>query len=168
MMRTAIHDPLGVWLVTSLVVGLAAHIAIVLWHRRGYARLRSAYAAAVVAAQATGSAEALVRAEELHREFIQTRSPRWSASLGAHIRAGFVLCGPAVGMMVVAGRLSPVLACLALLFVLCLRRLLLGTALLLAVFVASSLIASPGSSDRARLGVLSSASSSPSAAAGSR
>lgn len=153
------QDPVALWIGTSLLSGIVAHVGVAAWRRRSYARLRRDYADAVTAAQESGSAESLVRAEELHRQFMRAVPPRWFGGLGANLKAAFVISGlVACGLMVFAGRLPPAVAGLALLFALGLRRILLGAALLLAVFVASSLLSPPRSSDRAPAAALSSAS----------
>ncbi|MCM2333306.1 MAG: hypothetical protein NDI82_05095 [Anaeromyxobacteraceae bacterium] len=163
------QDAVALWFGTSLLAGIVAHVGVAAWHRRSYARLRRDYADAVADAQESGSAESLVRAEELHRQFMRVVPPRWFAGLGAHFRAAFSISGlVAVGLMIVAGRLPPVFAGLALLFALGLRRILLGAALLLAVFVASSLLSPPRSSDRVPAAGVASASTPARAPARSR
>jgi hypothetical protein len=133
------HDPIAVWFATSIAVGLAAHVAITAWHRRSYRRVRAAYVGAVTDAQETGAPTTLVRAQELHRKFIRASPPTWLAGLGAHLRSAFVLCAiGGVALMVATGRLPPVIAGVALLFAIGLRRVLLGTALLLALLAVTS------------------------------
>ncbi len=152
------QDAIALWFGTSLLAAVVAHVGVTVWRRRSYARLRRDYAAAVTDAQASASAESLVRAEELHRQFMRAVPARWFAGLGAHLRAAFIISGlVAAGLMVVAGRLPPVFAGLALLLAVGLRRILLGVALLLAVFVASSLLAPPWSPGQAPSAALASA-----------
>lgn len=152
------QDAVALWFGTSLVAGIVAHVGVATWHRRSYARLRRDYAHAVTDVQESCSAESLVRAEELHRQFMRAGPPRWFAGLGAHFKAAFIISGMvAVGLMTVADRLPLVFAGLALLFALGLRRILLGAALLLAVFVASNLLSPPRSTGRAPAAALSSA-----------
>lgn len=151
------QDPVALWFGTSLLAGIVAHVGVAAWQRRSYARLRRDYANAVTDAQASGSAKSLVRAEELHRQFLRAVPPRWFAGLGAQFRAAFIGSGlVAIGLMVAAGRLPPVFAGLAFLFALGLRRILLGVALLLAVFVTSSLLSPPRSPGRAPTAALAS------------
>lgn len=138
------QDPIAVWLATSLACGLAGHIAIVAWYRRSYRRLRTAYVDAVADAQQTGAACALVRAQELHRQFMRASPPSWVSGVSAHLRATFVLCAIAgVALMTATGRLPPAVAGVALLFAIGLRRILLATALLLALFAVTSLTSGP-------------------------
>jgi hypothetical protein len=138
------HDPIALWLTTSVAGGLAAHVAIAAWYRRSYRRLRAAYVGAVTDAQETGAADALVRAQDLHRQFIRANPPSWLAGLGAHLRSAFVLCAiGGVALLIASGRLPPVIAGVALLFAIGLRRILLATALLLAVFAVTSLTSGP-------------------------
>jgi Flp pilus assembly protein TadB len=143
-------DPIGLWLAASVVTGLAAHVALAARDRRAYRRLRDAYVGAVSAAQETGAADALVRAQELHREFMRTTTPGWLTGLGARVRAALVVCAVAgIAVMVATGRLPPVVAGVAVLFAFGLRRILLATALLLAVFAASSVLSPTRPADRA-------------------
>jgi hypothetical protein len=138
------HDPLALWLVTSLLGGLAAHVAIVAWYRRSYVRLRAAYTGAVADAQETSRPDALVRAEELHRQFMRASPPGWLAGFGAHLKVASVICGlVGLALMIGTGRLPPVLAGLVLLCAIGLRRILLATLLLLAIFVETSLTNGP-------------------------
>jgi hypothetical protein len=138
------HDPIALWLTTSVAGGLAAHVAITVWYRRSYRRLRAAYVGAVTEAQETGAADTLARAQELHRQFVRSNPPSWLAGLGAHLRSAFAICAVGgVAVMTATGRLPPVFAGVALLFAIGLRRILLGTALLLAVFAATSLTSGP-------------------------
>ncbi len=141
------QDPIALWLGASLGAGVAAHVALTAWYRRDYRRLRSAYVGAVADAQETGAPDALVRAQELHRHFMRASLPGWFAGLGARIRSAFVLCAIAgIAVMVATGRLPPAVAGFAMLFAIGLRRILLATALLVAIFVVTSLTSSP--SDR--------------------
>jgi hypothetical protein len=95
-------------------------------------------------AHETGATDALVRAQELHREFMRATWPGWFRSLGARLKAAFVLCAVVgVGVMVSTGRLPPVVAGVAVLFAIGLRRILLAMALLVALFVATSLLTPP-------------------------
>jgi hypothetical protein len=138
------HDPIALWFAASAAGGLAAHVAIAAWYRRSYHRLHAAYIGAVTDARETGAADALVRAQELHRRFIRASPPSWLAGLGAHLRSAFVLC--AIGgaaLMIATGRLPPLIASVALLFAIGLRRILLATALLLAVFAVTRLSSGP-------------------------
>jgi hypothetical protein len=137
-------DPIGLWLVASVGTGLAAHVAIATWHRQSYVRLREAYVGAVSAAQDTGRADALVRAQELHRQFIRATPPSWISGLGGHVKAAFFFCA-AAGMvaMLTAGRLPPVVAGVAALFALGLRRILYATALLVLLIPLTSTFAPP-------------------------
>src|SRR5690242_20465352 len=124
-------DPIGMWLAASVVTGVTAHAARAARDRRTYLRLRDAYVGAVSAAQKTGAPDALVRAQELHREFMRATWPGWFRSLGARLKAAFVLCMVfGVGVMVATGRLPPVVAGVAVLFAIGLRRILLAMALL--------------------------------------
>jgi hypothetical protein len=148
------QDPIAVWLVASVAAGLAAHLAIAAFYRRGYRRLRAAYVGAVAEAQETGAAGALVEAQELHRQFMRASPPSWVTGLGAHIRTAFVLCSIAcVALMIATGRLPPAIGGVALLFAIGLRRILLATAVLLAIFAVTSLTSVPAG--RARLPSLS-------------
>ena len=152
------QDTVALWFGTSLLAGIVAHVGVAAWQRRSYVRLRRDYADAVTDAQASGTTESLVRAEELHRQFLRAVPPRWFAGFGAHFRAAFIVSGlVAIGLMVVTGRLPPVFVGLAFLFALGLRRILLGVALLLAVFVTSSLLSPPRSPGRAPPAALASA-----------
>lgn len=70
--------------------------------------------------------------------------PGWLTGLGARLKAALVLCAVAgVAVMVATGRLPPVVAGVAVLFAIGLRRILLATALLLALFAASSILSPP-------------------------
>jgi hypothetical protein len=139
-----LHNLVALWLVASLLGGLAAHAAIVAWSRRSYDRLRAAYAGAVADAQVTSTPEALVRVEELHRQFMRANPPGWLAGFGAHLKAASVICGlVGLALMIGTGRLPPVLAGLVLLFAIGLRRILLAALLSVAVFVATSLTHGP-------------------------
>jgi Flp pilus assembly protein TadB len=143
-------DPIGLWFAASIATGIAAHIALAARSRRTYHRFWEAYVGAVSAAQQTGDAAALVRAQELHREFMRTTQPSWLSGLGAHLKAALVLCAVAgVAVMVATGRLPPTVAGIAVLFAIGLRRILLAAALLLALFAATSVFSPPCSSDRA-------------------
>jgi len=164
-------DPIGLWLAASVVVGVAAHVALAARSRRAYRRLREAYVGAVSAAQLTGAADALVRAQELHREFMRTTPPSgWLTGLGARLKAALVLCALAgVAAMVATGRLPPVVAGVAVLLAIGLRRILLATALLLALFVAtSSMVSPPRRADRTPATALSAPPNAPKALARSR
>src|SRR5512135_2393899 len=81
------HDPIALWVATSAAGGFAAHLVIAAWYRRTYRRLRDAYVGAVADAQETGEAHALVRAQELHRQFMRASPPSWLSGVGVHIRA---------------------------------------------------------------------------------
>ena len=132
------------WLVASLLGSLAAHAAIAAWSRRNYARLRASYASAVADAQETSTPYALVRAEELHRQFMRASPPGWLAGFGAHLKASSLTCGlVGLALLIGTGPLPSVLAGLVLLCAIGLRRILLATLLLLAVFVATSLTHGP-------------------------
>lgn len=138
------QDPIALWLMTSLASGLAAHVVIAVFYRRSYERLRAAYVGAVADAQETGAAGALVQAQELHRQFMRASPPSWVAGFGVHVRGAFVLCAIAgVALMIATGRLPPVVGGVALLFAIGLRRILLATALLLALFAVTSLTSGP-------------------------
>jgi Flp pilus assembly protein TadB len=143
-------DPIGLWLAASVTTGVAAHVALAARERRAYRRLREAYVGAVSAAQETGAADALVGAQELHREFMRTTPPPgWLTGLGARIQSALVLCAVAgVAAMVATGRLPPVVAGVAVLLAIGLRRILLATALLLALFVATNMVSPPRGADR--------------------
>jgi Flp pilus assembly protein TadB len=143
-------DPIGLWLAASVVVGVAAHVALAARTRRAYRRFHEAYVGAVSAAQQTGAVDALVRAQELHREFMRTTPPPgWLAGLGGRLKAALVLCAVAgVTAMVATGRLPPVVAGVAVLLAIGLRRIVLATALLLALFVATNMVSPPRRADR--------------------
>jgi hypothetical protein len=135
------HDPIAFWFLTSVAGGLAVHVAAAWVYRRSYARLRGAYVAAVAHVQRTGAdPDALVRAQELHRQFMRARIPRWALGLGVHLRNALVI-GAVVGLALATAfhRIEPVLVGVVLLFAIGLRRILLVTALLLAVFAATGL-----------------------------
>src|SRR5689334_6792342 len=143
-------DPIGLWLAASVVTGVTAHAALAVRDRRAYLRLRDAYVGAVSAAQETGAPDALVRAQELHREFMRATWPGWFRALGARLKAAFVVCAVAgLGVMVATGRLPPVVAGVAVLIAVGLRRILLGMALLVALFISTSLLTPPRPVDRA-------------------
>jgi hypothetical protein len=138
------YNPIVLWFAASAVGGLAAHVVIAAWYRRSYRRLHAAYLGAVTAAQETGAADALVRAQELHRQFIRANPPSWLTGLGAHLRSAFAICAMGgVALITAMGRLPPIFAGVALLFAIGLRRILLATALLLAVFAVTSLGSGP-------------------------
>lgn len=142
-------DPIGLWLAASAATGVVAHIALALRDRRTYRRLREAYVGAVSAAQETGSADSLVRAQELHREFMRTTPPGWLTGLGARVRAALVLCAVAgVATMIATGHLPPVVGGVAVLFAIGLRRILLATTLLLVLFAATAMLSPPRPVDR--------------------
>jgi hypothetical protein len=137
-------DPIGLWLVASVGTGFAAHVAIAAWHRYGCVRLREAYVNAVSVAQDTGRADALVRAQELHQQFIRATPPSWLTGLGGHLKAAFVFCAIAgTAAMVTAGLVPPVAPGVAALFAIGLRRILLATALLVLLFAFTSILAPP-------------------------
>lgn len=163
-------DPIGLWLAASVFVGVAAHVAFAARSRRAYRRLREAYVGAVSAAQHTVAADALVRAQELHWEFMRTTPPPgWLTGLGARLKAALVLCAVAgVAAMVAAGRLPPVVAGVVVLLAIGLRRLLLATALLLVLFVATSMVSPPRRAERTPATALSAPSNAPKALARSR
>src|SRR5690349_17898506 len=94
-------DPIGLWLAASVVTGVTAHAALAARDRRAYIRLRDAYLGAVSVVQETGAADALVREQELHREFMRATWPGWFGALGARLRTALVLCAVAgLGVMV--------------------------------------------------------------------
>jgi hypothetical protein len=163
-------DPIGLWLAASVVVGVAAHAALAARSRRAYRRLREAYVGAVSAAQHTGAADALVRAQELHREFMRTTTPPgWLTGLGARFKAALVLCAVAgIAAMVATGRLPPLVAGVAVLLAIGLRRILLATALLLALFVATNMVSPPRRADRTPASVHSAPPNAPRALGRSR
>lgn len=133
-------DPIGMWLAASTATGIAAHVALAARSRRSYLRLREAYIAAVSAAQQSGDAAALVRAQEMHREFMRTTQPGWLTGLAARLKTAILLYAVGgVAVMVGTGRLPPVVGGVAVLFAIGLRRILLATALLLALFAVTSL-----------------------------
>ncbi|WP_242340703.1 hypothetical protein [Anaeromyxobacter sp. SG66] len=162
-------DPIGLWLAASVATGVTAHVALAVRDRRTYRRLRDAYVGAVSAAHETGAADALVRAQELHREFMRTTPPGWLTGLGARFKTALVLCAAAgVAVMVATGRLPPIVAGLSVLFAIGLRRILLATALLLALFAAISVLTPPRSTERAPAAHLSARSHAANAAARAR
>jgi len=146
-------DPIGLWLAVSVVVGIAAHVVLAARSRREYHRFREAYVAAVSAAQQTGAPDTLVRAQELHREFMRTTPPSgWFSGVGARLKAALVVCAVAgVAVMIATGRVPPIVAGVAVLFAIGLRRILLATALLLALFVATNMVSPPRRADRTRV-----------------
>lgn len=135
------HDLIALWFLTSLAAGIAAHVAAAWFYRRSYARLRAAYVAAVGHVQRTSSdPDALVRAQELHRQFMRARIPSWTLSVGVHLRNALVLAAiVSLALATALHRIEPVLVGVVLLFAIGLRRILLVTALLLAVFAATRL-----------------------------
>ncbi len=138
------HDPIALWVATSAAGGFAAHLVIAAWYRRTYRRLRDAYVGAVGDAQETGAAHALVRAQELHRQFMRASPPSWFSGVGVHLRAAFVICAiTGVSLMIATGRLPPIVGGVALLFAIGLRRIVLAVALLLALFAVTSLTSGP-------------------------
>jgi hypothetical protein len=142
-------DPIGLWLAASVATGVVAHGVLAARDRRNYLRLRDAYVGAVAAARETGAADALVRAQELHREFMRASAPWWLTGLAGRLKTALVVCAVAsVAVMVGTGRLPPAVAGVAVLFTIGLRRLLLATALLLAVFVATSVLSPPRPAER--------------------
>lgn len=137
-------DPIALWLAASLTTGVAAHVVLAARNRRAYRRLREAYVGAVADAQETGAAGALVRAQELHREFMRAMPPGWLTGIGARLKVALVLCAAAgVAVLVATGRAPPILGGVAVLFAIGLRRILLATALLVALFVARSMVSPP-------------------------
>jgi hypothetical protein len=161
-------DPVGLWLAASVVVAVAAHVALAARSRRAYRRLRETYVGAVSAAQQTGAVDALVRAQELHREFLRTTTPPgWLTGLGARLQAALVLCAVVgVAVMVATGRLPPIVTGVAVLFAIGLRRILLATALLLALFVATNMVSPPRRAERTPAAGLSSPPHAPRTALG--
>ena len=142
-------DPIGLWLAASVATGLAVHIALALRDRRTYRRLRDAYVGAVSVAQETGAADSLVRAQEMHREFMRTTTPGWLTGLGGRVRAALVLCAVAgIAVMIATGRLPPVVGGVAVLLAIGLRRILLATTLLLVLFAATAVLSPPHPTDR--------------------
>jgi len=135
------HDPIAFWFLMSVAGGVAAHVAAAWLYRRSYGRLRGAYVAAVAHVQRTGGdPDTLVRAQELHRQFMRARIPSWALGLGVHLRNALVV-GAVIALALVTAlhRIEPVLVGVVLLFAIGLRRILLVTALLLAVFAATRL-----------------------------
>lgn len=135
------HDLIALWFLTSLAGGVAAHVAAAWFYRRSYARLRAAYVTAVGHVQRTGNdPDALIRAQELHRQFMRARIPSWTLGAGVHLRNALVV-GAIVSLALATTlhRVEPVLVGVVLLFAIGLRRILLVTALLLAVFAATRL-----------------------------
>jgi hypothetical protein len=103
----------------------------------------------VADAQLIGDARALVRAQELHRQFMRARPPSWVWGVGVHVRMALVLCAlGGVALMIATGRLPPIVGGVALLFAIGLRRILLATALLLVVMAVTSLTFRPSSAPR--------------------
>ncbi len=151
----------AIWIGTSLVTGLGAHATVVAWRRRSYSRLRHDYTLAVAEAQGTVSADAIVYAEELQRAFARAAVPGWWAGLTSHLKTAFIVTGLLGGaLLALAGRLPLAFVGLALLLLLGLRRLLVASALLLLVFVVSSLLSTPRMSGRTPTPVASSAANS--------
>lgn len=151
----------AIWLGTSLVGGLAAHASVVVRRRRGYSRLRHDYTVAVAEAQGAVSADAIVHAEELQRAFSRAAVPGWRAGLTTHLKAAFLVSGLLGGaLLVLAGRLPPAILGLAVLLLLGLRRILVASALLLLVFVVSSLLSTPRTPDHSSASVGSPAANS--------
>lgn len=133
-------DSIVLWLAASIATGVTAHVMLAARSRRIYCRLRDAYIGAVSAAQQTGDVAALVRAQELYREFMRATEPAWLTGLGARLKAAVVLCAVGgVAVMLGTGRLPPAMGGVAVLFAIGVRRILLATALLLALFAVTSL-----------------------------
>jgi hypothetical protein len=75
------------------VAGLGGHFAARWRHRRGYATLRRAYENAVREVRDTGGdPAALVRGQELHREFMRACLPGWFDGFGHRLRMMAKLC----------------------------------------------------------------------------
>jgi hypothetical protein len=73
--------------------GLARHFAARRRHRRSYLALRRAYEDAVQEVRETdGAASAVVREQELHREFMRAYFPTWLEGFGGRLRSTAKLC----------------------------------------------------------------------------
>lgn len=151
----------AIWIGTGLVGGIAAHAAVVAWRRRSYSKLRHDYTLAVAEAQGAVSADAVVHAEELQRAFARATEPGLWAGLTSHLKAAFLVTGLLGGaLLALAGRLPLAIVGLALLLLLGLRRILVASALLLLVFVVSSLLSTPRAPDHSSASVTSHADNS--------
>lgn len=140
-----LDDPLALWLSTTLVGAVGIHVASVALNRLRYRRLRDAYADAVDDAQRTGAApRAVVRAHELHREFMRARFPSAFSGTAGHTWAAVLVSSVLLlGAVIVTRRLPIFLLAPVLLLVIGIRRILSTTALLAAVFVFDSLTSAP-------------------------
>jgi len=75
------------------VVGLGRHFAARWRHRRSYLALRGAYQDAMREVRETGGdSGALVRGQELHREFMRAYFPSWFEGFGRRLRSTAKLC----------------------------------------------------------------------------
>jgi len=75
------------------VAGLGRHFAARWCDRRSYLALRRAYEEAVrEVREAGGDAAALVRGQELHREFMRAYFPTWFEGFGRRLRSTAKLC----------------------------------------------------------------------------
>jgi hypothetical protein len=116
-----------------------------LLYRRSYGRLRGAYVAAVAHVQRTGGdPDALVRAQELHRQFMRARIPSWVFGVGVHLRNAVVISA-IIGLALATAlrQIEPVIVGAVLLLAIGLRRVLAIAALLLALLAATRLSSQP-------------------------
>lgn len=88
-----VYDNLVECIAAVFGAGMALHFASSWAYRSSYGRLRNAYEVAVREVQRSGShPAAVVRAHELHREFMRARPPNWAYGVGRATRRMLKLC----------------------------------------------------------------------------
>lgn len=87
------YENLGLIVGGVFVAGLSGHFTSRRRHRRSYVALRDAYELAVrEVRESGGDADALVRGQELHREFMRAYYPGWFEGFGRRLRIMAKVC----------------------------------------------------------------------------
>ena len=87
------YENLGLIIGGVFVAGLSGHFTSRRRHRRSYVALRDAYEEAVrEVRESGGDADALVRGQELHREFMRAYYPGWFEGFGRRLRTVAKVC----------------------------------------------------------------------------
>ena len=88
-----IYENLGLIISGIFIIGLSGHFTSRRRHRRSYVALRDAYEEAVrEVRESGGDAAALVRGQELHREFMRAYYPGWFEGFGRRVRTMAKVC----------------------------------------------------------------------------
>lgn len=88
-----IYENLGLIIGGVFIAGLGRHFTSRRRHRRSYVALRDAYEAAVrEVRESSGDSAALVRGQELHREFMRAYYPGWFEGFGRRLRTVAKVC----------------------------------------------------------------------------